>query len=60
MKHKSVTEIAEEYGFDKRDVRNMCHSKGNKFAYRLYPNGKFYIIPEKFKDYIERKVSICV
>lgn len=53
--HKSVTEIAKEYGYTREAVCNMCHARGQRFAYRLTPNGKFYIIPERFRDYIERK-----
>lgn len=55
QEHQSITEIAKEYGYHRKVVENMCHARGQRFAYRLTPNGKFYIIPEMFKEYIERK-----
>lgn len=55
QEHKSITEIAKEYGYHRKVVENMCHARGQRFAYRLTPNGKFYIIPERFRDYIGRK-----
>ena len=48
-------EIAEKYGMKVDVVRNLCHAKGQKFAYQIVPNGRFYIDEEKFKDYMERK-----
>ena len=50
-----ASEIAERYGIDARMVRNLCHARGQKFAVRLVPNGRFYIDLEKFDEYLKRK-----
>lgn len=55
LEYMSVSAIAEKFGFKAEIVRNMCHARGQRFAYRLVPNGKFWIDPIRFKDYIERK-----
>lgn len=57
-KYKSVKEIADMFGFKVDDVRNKCHARGQKFALRFVPNGKFWIDPVKFREYIERKVAV--
>lgn len=51
----SVAQIATIYGFTPKMVREMCHSRGQQFAFKLKPNGRFYISARKFKEYIERK-----
>ena len=50
----SVAEIARIYGFKDEAVRDMCHARGEKFAYQLN-GGKWYIDLKKFKAYLERK-----
>lgn len=55
--YQSVTAIARIYGFKAEVVRNMCHARGQRFAFRLVPNGKFYIDPVKFQAYIERRMA---
>lgn len=54
-KYKSVREIAETYGFTQKAVREMCLSRGAKFAFKLKENGRFYIDARKFREHIERK-----
>jgi hypothetical protein len=49
------SQIAEEFGIKAEVVRNMCHARGQKFAIRFKPNGRFYIDREKFIDHLERK-----
>lgn len=52
----SAREISEKFGIKIEVVRNMCHARGQKFAYRLVePSGRFYIDPVRFQDYLERK-----
>jgi hypothetical protein len=53
----SAKEIAEKFGMEVKTVRNLCHARNQKFAYRLAPNGKFYIDPDKFKEFVERKLA---
>ncbi len=50
-----ATEIAEMYGMTAETVRNLCHARGQKFATRLVPNGRFYINREKFEEHLKRK-----
>ena len=54
-KYKSVSEISETYGFTQKAVREMCNSRGQKFAFKLKEKGRFYIDQKRFRDYIERK-----
>ena len=55
----SCKAISEKFGLNVTVVRNMCHARGQKFAYRLVePSGKFYIDPVRFQDYLERKRAI--
>lgn len=51
----SVAQIAKFYGFTPKTVRELCHSRGQTFAFKLKPSGRFYINAKKFKAYIERK-----
>ena len=55
----SATQIAEQYNLDVRLVRNLCHARGQRFAYRLNgPKGKFYIDSIKFQEFIrERRLA---
>lgn len=52
---KSAKEIAKDFGMKLDVVRNLCHARGQRFAYQLVPNGKFYIDPVKFQEFIERR-----
>ena len=54
-KFYKASEIAEIYGMKAEIVRNLCHARGQKFATRLVPNGRFYIDREKFDDFLRRK-----
>lgn len=54
-KFYKATEIAKIYGIAVETVRNMCHARGQKFAIRLVPNGRFYIDGEKFGEHLKRK-----
>ena len=53
----SAKETAERFGMKLKEVRNVCHARGQKFAYQLVPGGKFYIDPDKFQAFMERKVA---
>jgi hypothetical protein len=54
-KYYSVRKIAEIYGFTTKTVTELCHSRGQTFAFKLKPKGRFYIDARKFKAYIDRK-----
>lgn len=55
----SCKEISEKFGLKVEIVRNMCHARGQRFAYRLNgPKSKFHIDPVRFQDYLERKRAI--
>lgn len=54
--YRSATEIAEMFNLDVRVVRNLCHARGQRFAYRLNgPKGKFHIDPVKFHEFIKER-----
>lgn len=53
----SVREAAEKFGIKAKEIRNFCHARGQKFAYQIVPNGRFYIDPDKFREFIERKLA---
>lgn len=55
QKYYSVSEIAALYGFTCKTVREMCHSRGQQFAFKISDGGRFYIDARKFKEHIERK-----
>lgn len=54
-KFYSVSEISKMYGFTQKAVRELCHSRGSNFAFKIKENGRFYIDAKKFKEHIERK-----
>lgn len=54
-KYKSVAEIANYYGFTAKTVREMCNSRGQRFAFKLKDKGRFYIDARKFREYLDRK-----
>ena len=54
-KFYKASEIAKMYGIPAETIRNLCHARGQKFATRLVPNGRWYIDEERFKDHWERK-----
>ena len=55
MAYISAKEAAAQFGMHLDVIRNMCHARGQRFAYQLVPNGKFYIDPVKLQEHIERK-----
>lgn len=58
QKYFSTRQIADKFNIKVEVVRNMCHARGQKFAYRIVPNGRFYIDLARFQDYLERKIAI--
>ena len=54
-KFYKATEIAKLYGMTAETVRNLCHARGQKFATRLVPNGRFYIDRERFEKFLEKR-----
>ena len=54
-KYYKASEIAKIYGIPAETVRNLCHARGQRFAMRLVPRGRFYIDREKFEEFMARK-----
>lgn len=54
-KYLSVSEIAERYGFTEKAVRELCHARGQRFAFKLKEKGRYYIDHKKFRAHLERK-----
>ncbi|MBO4520724.1 MAG: hypothetical protein J5787_05910 [Alphaproteobacteria bacterium] len=54
-KYWSVTKTADFYGFTRKTVLEMCAARGSRFAFKLKENGRYYIDPKLFKQYIDRK-----
>ena len=50
-----AAEIAEIYGIPAETVRNLCHARGQRFATRLVPRGRWYIDSVKFEEFWARK-----
>ena len=50
-----VKHIAAKYGLKEETVRNLCYSRGQRFATRLVPRGQWYINDELFEEYWQRK-----
>ena len=50
-----ASQIAEIYGVDPKVIRDACHARGQTFATRLKPNGRFYINLEKFLEWWDRQ-----
>ena len=38
------------FGLDPELVRNLCYARGQKYATRLVPHGRWYINPELFEE----------
>ena len=54
-KFYTASEIAQIYGLPVKKVQNLCHARGQRFATRLVPNGRFYIDRTKFDEFWARK-----
>lgn len=57
QKYYKVAEIAKIFGLPAKLVRDMCHARGQKFAFRPVPNGNFRINKEAFERHIERRTQ---
>lgn len=55
MMNMKVKEIAEMYNLPADLVRNLCHARGQRFAMKLVPRGRWYIDSERFGEFLERK-----
>ena len=58
MKGLRTKEIAAKFGLSDDLVRNLCHARGQRFAVRLVPNGRWYIDDEKFEEFWNRKQKL--
>ena len=54
-KYRDTKEISEMFGLTKDTIQNLCHARGQKFAIRFAPKGKFWIDPDKFHIFIEER-----
>lgn len=54
-KYYSVSEIAKLYGFTEKAIRELCHARGQKFAFKIKDGGRFYIDHRKFREHIDRR-----
>ena len=54
-KWKSAKEIAAMFGMDVRVVRDLCHARNQKFAYRLTKTGRYYIDPQRFEEFVKER-----
>ncbi|MBR5678018.1 MAG: hypothetical protein IKX20_07755 [Paludibacteraceae bacterium] len=55
MKGLRTKEIAAKFGLTDELVRNLCHARGQRFATRLVPGGRWYIDDELFQEFWDRK-----
>ena len=53
-KYYKTRDVANETGLPIERVRELCHTRGANFAYRVKKNGQFLIDLEKFRTFIER------
>lgn len=52
-----VTKIAKLFGLSAKMVRDMCHARGQKFAFRPVKDGNWLIDRVKFEEYLARKMG---
>lgn len=50
-----ASEVAKIYGVDHHVILNACHARGQTFATRLKPKGRFYINLDKFREWWDRQ-----
>lgn len=54
MKGMKVAEIAKIYGLDPETVRNLCYARGQRFARKIVPRGRWYIDSDLFEEHWNR------
>ena len=53
--YRDVKEISQMFGLPVDMIQNLCHARGQKFAVRFNPRGKFWIDPERFHIFVEER-----
>ena len=56
-KYYKVSKIAEIFGLPVKMVRDMCHARGQRFAFRPVAGGNWIIDKERFEKYLERRMQ---
>lgn len=57
QKYYKVSKISKIYGISAKMVRDMCHARGQKFAFRPVEHGNWIIDREKFEQHLERRTG---
>ncbi|MCR5430971.1 MAG: helix-turn-helix domain-containing protein [Lachnospiraceae bacterium] len=57
QKYYKVTKIAEIFGIPAKTIRDMCHARGQRFAFRPVKNGNWLIDRAKFEKHLEHKTE---
>ena len=55
----SMRQACELFGRSKKAILADCHSRMNrllKFAYQDCPNGRWYILPGRYQEALDRKI----
>ena len=52
-----VSKISEIFGIPAKVVRDMCHARGQRFAFRPVAGGNWRIDKERFEKYLERRMQ---
>lgn len=47
----TIKEASERYSIKPAILRNLCHARGQRFAFQLVRNGMIRIDPEKFEKW---------
>ena len=55
QKYYKVSKISEIFGIPAKMVRDMCHARGQRFAFRPVAGGNWRIDKKRFEDYLERR-----
>ena len=56
-RYYKVGKIAEIFGLQAKMVRDMCHARGQRFAFRQVAGGNWMIDKERFEKYLERRMQ---
>lgn len=57
-RYYKVTDISKMYGIPADIVREMCHARGQRFAFRPGGSrGNFFIDIKRFDEYLERRMT---
>ena len=57
QKYYKITDVSKMYGIPAETVREMCHARNQRFAFRVGSRGNFYIDIKRFDEYLERRMT---